>query len=160
MTGIDPEGRAAWQAQIPGLRRFWEPVVARVLADVERTTSVDVTWSVELVEWQLDPEPSPGFWLNPGPQPLPVRDVPFPSLQLRLLHQWFDLRVLDDAEEAAAELAGVLQDYVIEELPGAWPVCEGHAHPMQSDRTEDGAVWRCPVDPAGTTAIGCLTTVG
>ena len=152
----DVEAVAARRTQLPALRAFWEPVVARVLADVTRTTSVDVTWSIEVVEREVGVPPGPGLWLTFGAQELPVRET-FPSLVVRLPHQWFDLRPIDDVEEAAAELAGLVQDHVVEELPGAWPVCPGHHHPMAHATTPSGrAAWGCPSGAGPVHEVGSL----
>jgi len=153
----DVDDVAARWALVPASQAFWEPVVARVLADVVRTTAVDVTWTIEVVDREVGPPPSPGLWLTFGPHQLPTQRPTVPWLVVTLPHQWFDLREMDDVEEAAAELAGVVQDHVIEELPGAWPVCPGHHHPMAHAWTSTGrAGWGCPSGTGPVHEVGSL----
>jgi len=154
----DREARAAWRAGLPALRAFWEPLVERVLADVVRTTDVDVSWSIDLDEWQVDVPPTAGLQLTFGDQPLPVREADFPQWVLRLPHQGFELPAVEDEDDAVAHLASRVQDYVVEELPGAWPVCPGHPHPMEP-AAEDVVVWRCPAGAGATHEVGRLPPV-
>jgi hypothetical protein len=61
--------------------------------------------------------------------------------------------------ELLAELAGSVQEAIIDELQRAWPVCPGHPHPAEPVVVSGAAVWACTLRsrPAVIARIGELT---
>jgi hypothetical protein len=135
---------------------FWAPVADAVLRDAAATTDLDLTWRFQHRTTELDVPRVPGLTLwfdDAGPG---RRELPAPVLELRLPRTWFELPTLDDVTEARLFLADRVQDHVVEELHGAWPVCAGHPHPMRPELVGGEAVWRCPVDVTRVHAVGAL----
>jgi hypothetical protein len=58
--------------------------------------------------------------------------------------------------EMVVDIAAQLQDDVIDEVWGAWPVCPGHVHPMVLDIVDGQAVWECPSDGHVVAPVGQL----
>ncbi|WP_026424080.1 hypothetical protein [Actinokineospora inagensis] len=56
--------------------------------------------------------------------------------------------LITDTETAVTELAGQIQDHVIESTGGlALPRCPGHQHPMTARVDNGTAYWLCPANP-------------
>ena len=50
-----------------------------------------------------------------------------------------------------------LQDHIIDELHGAWPVCPLHgSHPLRVRETADGPDWTCPINRRKIELVGNL----
>lgn len=75
----------------------------------------------------------------------------------------FDVRVDEDLSELLVQVAGQVQELVVEELAASresnWPRCPHHrtSHPLDPRVVDERAVWACPVDGVAVTAVGDLT---
>lgn len=159
----DLEVIAEWRAAVPLLRRVYEDVAPRVFRDVQAAAGVVIPWrfavdETELVWPRAEQSGQQGLWVTEGHMALPERTADFPQLVVELPHARIGLPRIDDlgdAEDAAATLAGLIQDEVIEEVHGAWPKCLRHEHPMMANQSPDGgAIWQCPQDATVTVPIG------
>ena len=64
---------------------------------------------------------------------------------------------VEDAEVATVELAGRVQDDVLEELWGPpWPECPQHGHPAGPALAGQVAAWTCPTDHRAIGRVGSL----
>lgn len=159
----DRQVMAEWRAAIPVLRRFYEDVAPRVFRDVQAAAGVMISWRFDVDEtevvWPRAAQSERlGIWVIEGHMPLLEHTADFPQLVVELPHARIGLPRIDDledAEDAAATLAGAIQDEVIEEVHGAWPECLQHEHPMMANQAPDGrAVWECPQDATVAVSIG------
>jgi hypothetical protein len=60
------------------------------------------------------------------------------------------------AGELVLDIAGQLQDDVIDEIWAAWPQCPGHEHPMSLGLQDGVPVWQCSGEGDFTVPIGRL----
>jgi hypothetical protein len=65
--------------------------------------------------------------------------------------------------DQVAQVAGMVQDWVVEELWGAeqgtnWPPCPHHpgAHPLQAAVRDGAARWACPLEGTEVAVVGAL----
>jgi hypothetical protein len=179
----DLQAMAEWRAQLAVQQPRYEAAAATVFLDIAATTSIDLGWRVAVHEEEFDLS-SPPPWVpagsstavdppgagvvghelaGPGPWPAqpPTRSAPFPQIHLETRASSGrgsadHLGGADDLDDAVLDVAGTVQDLVIEEVHGAWPVCPGHWHPMAPGSTTAGPVWRCPDDQGVAVPIGHL----
>lgn len=156
----DREAMETFRAQLPGWQQLWEQAAPRVFRDVAAAAGRDVPWRVFIrsteTGWHV-PRRAGGLHgievaeFAPGEVSSHERELDFPLITLELPHTWLTLGAPtdpDDGEGTVAELAGEVQDEIIEEVHGAWPECLAHAHPMVAGQDADGlAVWSCPDGP-------------
>ena len=177
----DLQAMADWRAWLAVQRPMYEAAAARVFVDIEATTSIDLGWRVAVheteVDWSAFRGVLPSEWLatagtggivghefdGPGPWPdgPPARSVAFPQLYLEIRTSSGSgsdevVSGADDVDDAVWDVAGTVQDLVIEEAHGAWPACPGHWHPMTTGPGATGPVWRCPDDESVAVPIGRL----
>ena len=179
----DLAAMAQWRAQLPALQRMWEEAASRVFLDVRTTTQAELDWRVavheEEVDWSRLPGGGPAQFVasgegrvggvighefvgpDPWPDGPPTRPAAFPQIHLETRTSSGSgsddhLGGADDLDDAVLDVAGTVQDLVIEEVHGAWPTCPGHWHPMQPGPSTDGAVWHCPDDDRVAVPIGRL----
>lgn len=90
-------------------------------------------------------------------------DVTVGEVALRTSDAAYDFSVFlasDTEDELAAEVASLVQDAIIDQVHGAWPMCPVHNwHPLWADLNDMGvAAWLCPSDDAQI-EIGTLATI-
>ncbi|MEI4274178.1 hypothetical protein TEK04_20835 [Klenkia sp. LSe6-5] len=135
---------------------FWTPVVDRVLRDVAATTDLGTTWRFQHRTTEPDVLRTPGLTLWFGDDGPGEWVVPDPVLELRLPRTRFELPDLRDVDEALLFLADRVQDHLVDELHGAWPLCPGHTHPMRPAPSGTGPAWRCPAGTGADVEVGAL----
>jgi hypothetical protein len=161
---------AEWRERVPAARLFWEDIARRVFRDVEATTDLHLPWQVVVHEDEPDWPALPsgvhdgigGIVLTDVPVPqLGRRTSAFPQVWIETPHTGRSLPVMDDETEATGYLADLVQDDVIEEIHGAWPLCPRHPHPLElHDMDTARPTWRCPKTPDIAVPIGELAELG
>ncbi|QXG76102.1 hypothetical protein KUM42_00515 [Modestobacter sp. L9-4] len=177
----DLQAMADWRARLAVQRPRYEAAAARVFLDIASTTELDLVWRIAVheteVDWSAVHDRLPPEWLgaagcggvvarevdgpDPSPEGPPTRPVDFPQLYLETRTSTGSgsddvLTGADDLDGAVWDVAGTVQDLVMEEGGGAWPACPGHWHPMQPGHGVTGPVWRCPDDERVAVPIGQL----
>jgi hypothetical protein len=145
----------------------WEAAAKVVFRDVEATTGLPwratVTVHTDEVAWPGPPPtevPGPGVFVvsvrPPGWWP-PRRRLLLPQLWLDFDgHAIFLPPGVTGVAAAVTYLADKVQEQVIEEIRTGWPVCPGHAHPMDPAGPA-GASWVCPETGVVIAEIGTLS---
>ena len=180
----DLRAMTEWRAQLAVQQPRYEAAATLVFLDITATTSIDLSWRVAVHEEEFDltfPPPCvpaasstaaadpPGGravgreFAGPGPWSAYPPSRPAQSPQLCLETRTSSgsgsddhLSGADDLDDAVLDVAGTVQDLVIEEVHGVWPACPGHWHPMAPGPTTAGPVWCCPDDQRIAIPIGRL----
>lgn len=155
---------AAIGADLEGAIERAEAALLLVVDDIEATTAIREEGRIlrygdwlrvigEIRPWPIVAEEEPG---DVGGS----RDEEALLLACEFLGHSFCLGGDQATAEIAAHIAFQLQDDVMDEVWGAWPVCPAHEHPMSPEVVAGVAVWRCPIDPRVTVPVGQLGAVG
>jgi hypothetical protein len=135
----DTEGPVSKELAV---ERFLSPFVAvakasveAVLGDIERTTALRPTVVVD----------TPGDTLR----------IEYRSEDGSSGYQSPSMLAFD-ATEALAEVADYLQDFVMDDLHGAWPECFEHAVGAHAEIHDDAPVWWCRAGSHSIGGIGSL----
>jgi hypothetical protein len=159
---------AAQLLNSPNLERAIERAEAALLlvvGDIEATTSIRGHGSIlRYGDWvgATAETPPSRFLADEGPGDAGVSDDEEEGLLLACEFggHSFSLDGVQSTAEMAAEIAIQLQDDVMDNVWGAWPVCRQHEHPMSPEVVVGVAVWRCPIDPGAVVPVGQLGAVG
>jgi len=123
-------------------------LLADVMRDVETTTSF--CWSARVGTYDE--------WVAEDPLAHMPHDGTMVTVYIDGDHFLLSFAVelaLSNAEISTG-LASAIQDEVIDELQGAWPLCPRHDHPLDATVLHGLAVWTCPHDGSFVAAIGGL----
>lgn len=137
-----------------------EAALKLVISDVESTTSVrERSTILRYDDWIFEDAQNPDSWLfGEGGAETDEDDDEDDELALacRFGGHTFALHGAQSIAEIAVDILDQVQDDVIDELWGAWPVCPGHQHPMSPTVVEDMAMWTCPAETDIAVPIGHL----
>jgi hypothetical protein len=145
--------------------RAWPGLISLLVRDVEATTSLRVSWHLEpRDEERVVPFHEAATFVRFGGPPLAKRKLLVPELCLvtdRLGSFVLHDIDLDDRLEASlwlfASLAEWVQQAVIDEVWGAWPVCSQHGHPLDVETAGGRVSWVCPQGSVAPIEVGSLS---
>ena len=138
-----------------------EAALALVIRDVESTTAVRERSAIlRYDDWIFEDAQNPDLWLFGGGQDESAEDDGDEDDELALACRFgghtFALDGAQSVADIASDIAPQVQDDVIDEMWGAWPVCPAHQHPMSPTVLEGTAVWACPGEADIAVPIGQL----
>ena len=139
-------------------------MIALLVDDVEATTSLRMSWRLERRdEEKAVPFHEAATFVRFGGPPLAKRKLLVPELWLvtdRLGSFVLHDIDLDDRLGASlwlfASLVEWVQQAVIDEVWGAWPVCSQHVHPFDVETADGRVSWVCPRGSLAPIEVGCL----
>jgi hypothetical protein len=158
-----------WMERLPRGQQGWQECADLVSRDVNRTSPLNwaprVTIHDEEEVWprpDFGPPPQPGvaawgvgMWIVAADREPARRPLLLPELWISM--DRYEVRLPSDCVDRDGRLgflADQLQEWVIEEIWGAWPECPDHVHPLESQ----GSVWLCPTTERVVATIGDLPT--
>ncbi len=137
-----------------------ESALRLVIRDVVSTTPVRERSAVlRYDDWIFDDAQDPASWLladDAAESDENDDEGDELSLACRFGGHTFALDGAQSIADLAVDILYQVQDDVIDEIWGAWPVCPGHQHPMSTTVVEETAMWTCPAEADIAVPIGRL----
>jgi hypothetical protein len=156
-----------WMERLPRDQQDWQECADLVCRDINRTSPLNwiprVTIHDDEEVWprpDFGPSPQPsvaawgvGMWIVGAANESRRRALLLPELWISI--DRYELRLPSDLvghEWRVGFLANQLQEWMIEEIWGAWPECPDHSHPLEPQ----GSVWVCPTTERVLASVGDL----